>query len=100
MKSPKLNLALKNIGWEKAEDNKSPWRFDCEINALKNYLYEKLIGANEKDELFSQNIRRGLMTREEAVKRLHEGDINIRIVERVLKKNDMNLSDLKVLKEI
>jgi hypothetical protein len=95
----KINISLKNIGWKKADDNKSPWRFDCEINSLKNYLYKELIGANEKDELFSQNIRRGLMTREDAVKRLHEGDVNLDIVERVLKKNDMKLSDLKVLRK-
>lgn len=96
----KINTALKNIGWNKAIDNNSPWRFDCEIDSLKNYLYEKLIGANEKDDLFSQNIRKGMMTREEAVKRLHEGNVNIEIVDRVLKKIEMKTSDIQLFDKI
>lgn len=90
-----INDCLREIGWEKAKDNKSPWRFDCEIDSLKNYLFQKVIGATEKDDLFSKNIRWGLMTREEAMKRLEEGEVNIEIVERVLNKVRMNLSDLK-----
>jgi tRNA(Ile)-lysidine synthase TilS/MesJ len=90
-----INDRLRNIGWEKARDNKSPWRFDCEIDSLKNYLFQKVIGATEKDDLFSKNIRWGLMTRQEAMDRLGEGDVNIEIVERVLAKIQMKLSDLR-----
>jgi hypothetical protein len=54
-----------------------------------------VIGATEKDDLFSKNIRWGLMTREEAMNRLEEGEVNIEIVERVLNKVQMKLSDLK-----
>jgi hypothetical protein len=93
-KEEKITKSLEKIGWKKSADNKSPWRFDCEIDSLKNYLYQKLIGANEKDDLFSQNIRRGLMTREEAIARLEEGDVNITIIERILEKCQMKLSDL------
>jgi len=91
----KINDCLRDIGWEKAKDNKSPWRFDCEIDSLKNYLFQKVIGATEKDDLFSKNIRWGLMTREEAMNRLEEGEVNVDIVERVLNKVQMKLSDLK-----
>jgi hypothetical protein len=90
-----INECLREIGWEKAKDNKSPWRFDCEIDSLKNYLFQKVIGANEKDDLFSKNIRWGLMTREEAMNRLEECEVNIEIVERVLSKVNMKLSDLQ-----
>ena len=90
-----INDCLRGIGWEKAKDNKSPWRFDCEVDSLKNYLFQKVIGANEKDDLFSKNIRWGLMTREEAMTRLDEGEVNVEIVERVLNKVQMRLSDLK-----
>ena len=90
-----INNCLREIGWEKAKDNKSPWRFDCEIDSLKNYLFQKVIGANEKDDLFSKNIRWGLMTREEAMNRLEECEVNVDIVERVLNKVQMKLSDLK-----
>lgn len=90
-----INQCLKEIGWEKAKDNKSPWRFDCEVDSLKNYLFQKVIGANEKDDLFSKNIRWGLMTREESMSRLEEGEVNVEIVERVLGKVNMKLSDLQ-----
>jgi hypothetical protein len=90
-----INDCLRDIGWEKAKDNKSPWRFDCEIDSLKNYLFQKAIGASEKDDLFSKNIRWGLMTREEAIHRLEEGEVNVEIVERVLNKVQMKLSDLQ-----
>ena len=80
---------------EKAKDNKSPWRFDCEVDSLKNYLFQKVIGANEKDDLFSKNIRWGLMTREEAMNRIEECEVNIDIVERVLSKVNMKLPDLR-----
>jgi hypothetical protein len=90
-----INGCLQDIGWKKASDNKSPWRFDCEIDSLKNYLFQELIGATEKDDLFSKNIRWGLMTREEAMNRLEEGGVNVDIVERVLDKVQMKLSDLK-----
>jgi hypothetical protein len=90
-----INARLREIGWEKAKDNKSPWRFDCEVDSLKNYLFQTVIGANEKDDLFSKNIRWGLMTREEAMNRLEECEVNVDIVERVLSKVQMKLSDLK-----
>jgi len=89
-----VNTALAEVGWEKAKDNNSPWRFDCEIDSLKNLLYYRLIGATEKDELFSKNIRDGMMTREEAMSRLGEGDINMDVVERVLRMVNLTMADI------
>jgi len=94
-----VDQVLKDVGWSKAKDNKSPWRFDCEIDSLKNYLYIQLIGATEKDDRFSKDIRSGLMTREEALQRLEEGEVNIDIVKRVLKKIHMTLSDLDLIEK-
>ena len=92
-----INATLEKLGWEKAKDNKSPWRFDCEIDSLKNYLFQRLVGATEKEDMFSKSIRAGLMTRDEALGRLEEADINVAIVERVLRKVGMELSDLDVV---
>jgi len=75
------------LGWEKSKDNESPWRFDCEIDSIKNLCFKRLIDATEKDDLFSRNIRAGLMARDEAMKRIEmEGKINLSIVDRVLSK--------------
>jgi hypothetical protein len=93
-----INKTLEELGWEKSSDNKSPWRFDCEIDSLKNYLFTSLVGATEKEDLFSKNIRAGLMTRTEALERLDEGEINPAIIERVLAKVGMRWSDLEDLR--
>jgi len=93
-----INRTLEDLRWEKAKDNKSPWRFDCEIDSLKNYIYQRLVGATEKEDMFSKSIRAGLMTREEAVGRLEEANVNIDIVERVLERVGMRLSDLDRIK--
>jgi len=90
----KIMAALKEVGWEKAKDNNSPWRFDCEIDSLKNVLFKKLIGVTEKDDLFSKNIRTGQMTREEAMARLDEGDVNPEVVERVLRMIGLTPADI------
>jgi tRNA(Ile)-lysidine synthase TilS/MesJ len=96
-----INKTLNSIGWKKAEDNISPWRFDCEIDSIKNYIYQKSIGATEKDDLFSKYIRYGLATREEALQRLNEGNVNTEIVERILERIGLNISDLdKACKKI
>lgn len=34
-----ITQIIRSLGWKKASDNKSPWRFDCEIDSLKNYLF-------------------------------------------------------------
>ena len=79
-----INETLRNIGWKKADDNNSPWRFDCEVDSIKNYIYQRTISATEKDDLFSKYIREGIMTREEALKRLSEGEVNPETVEKIL----------------
>ena len=71
---------------------------DCEIDSLKNHLFTQLVGATEKEDLFSKNIRAGLTTREKALERLHEGDVNPEIINRVMTKIGMKSSDLDVIK--
>lgn len=56
-----------------------------------------MVGATEKDDLFSKNIRAGSMTRQEAIRRLEEGDVNIEIVERVLNKVGLKKADLDLI---
>jgi len=48
----------------------STWRFDCEIHAVLEYMLEKRFGFTEKDEFYSEAIRNGEMSREEALERL------------------------------
>jgi hypothetical protein len=90
-----IDRTLHEIGWRKAPDNPSPWRFDCEVDSIKNYIFQSLIGATEKDDMFSRYIRAGLMSREEALGRLDvEGKVNLEIVKRVLGQIGIELSQL------
>lgn len=89
-----INETLSRIGWKKADDNISPWRFDCEIDSIKNYIYKQTVGATEKDDLFSKYIRYGLITRDDALRRLDEGTVNYEIVEKILNKSNLKISEL------
>ena len=60
------------IGWEYPEETNSSWRFDCYISYLKDYLYEKTINITEKDDFYAKIVREGLISREEALKRLEK----------------------------
>jgi len=67
----KIEDTLKTkLGWEKPKNVKSSWRFDCLIHYFKDYVYLKLVGFTERDELLSNMIREGLISRKEALLRL------------------------------
>lgn len=89
-----VNETLKAIGWKKADENNSPWRFDCEIDSIKNYIYQRVVGATEKDDLFSKYIRYGVMKRDDAIKRLNEGTVNSAVVTRILNNANIQIYDL------
>ncbi len=91
----KVMNELRSVGWEQDPDNPSPWRFDCEVDSVKNYIYRVLVGATEKDDMFSRYIRAGLMSRDEAMERVEkEGRVNREIVERVLGTVGISIGEL------
>jgi len=65
-----LSTVEKELNWKKMEGFVSTWRFDCEIHAVLEYMLEKRFGFTEKDEFYSEAIRNGEMSREEALERL------------------------------
>ncbi|HEX9934609.1 MAG TPA: hypothetical protein VGB38_05370 [bacterium] len=58
------------LNWHKMANVASPWRFDCKLAFLKNWMFMELFNFSEKDDLFSSMIREGLMTREQALTRV------------------------------
>ena len=65
-----LSTVTNELGWKKAKSFASSWRFDCQIHALVDYMFRKKLGFSEKDELYSKLIREGILSRDEAVKRI------------------------------
>ncbi|MFC1921614.1 hypothetical protein ACFLYQ_07820 [Chloroflexota bacterium] len=63
---------IKELGWKGAEDHTTTWRIDDSAYPLINYLYLKLVGFTEHDEMYSKMIREGQLTRDEAIKRVEK----------------------------
>jgi hypothetical protein len=59
----------KELDWKGASDATTTWRIDDAAYPLMNYLYYKLVGFTEHDEMYSKMIREGQISREEALER-------------------------------
>jgi len=56
--------------WDYPHRFVSKWRFDCAVGHLKDYMYMWSIGMTERDDMYAKMVRQGLLTRDEALKRL------------------------------
>lgn len=70
-----LSIIKNELNWRLDPDSVWSWRFDCKMSFLKNYLYRESVGFTEKDDGLSTMIREGMITREEAMKRLEVENI-------------------------
>ena len=64
-----LATITKELDWKGASDATTTWRVDDAAYPLINYLYYKLVGFTEHDEMYSKMIREGQISRDEALKR-------------------------------
>ena len=60
----------KNAGWKKPVDVCDDWHSDCVFNVFKEYMFQKTFGASYTDAFLSNQIRHGILTREEAWQKL------------------------------
>jgi len=67
------NVLLNEYDWETARDTKSTWRIGDGTAAFYNYIYYAVAGFSENDTFRSNQIREGLMHRDEAL-RLSESE--------------------------
>lgn len=65
-----LSTITRELGWRQDARSASSWRFDCRLSYLKNYLMARTAGSTEKEDGLSNMVREGMITREEALKRL------------------------------
>jgi len=63
-----LKTLFKEYGWEDDGETGITWRIDDGSPAFYNYLYGQIQGFTENDSFRSNQIREGLLTREEALK--------------------------------
>jgi len=65
----------RELGWKMPPKIRSPWRFDCEYNQLKNHLLYRTYGFSAKDDLLSLMVRQGVLSRPEALRRSAEENV-------------------------
>jgi hypothetical protein len=69
------NKLVTKLNWQKpAVDD---WHFDCLVGEFKNLLYYKLLGYTEVDYKLCEMVRYSLLTRKDALTKLHEARIRI-----------------------
>lgn len=64
-----VTTVTEELDWKGASDATTTWRIDDAAYPLMNYLYYKLVGFTEHDEMYSKMIREGQIAREEALER-------------------------------
>jgi len=61
-----VNTLRDEYGWETAPDTEQTWRTDDATSPFYNYIYHAIGGFTENDTFRSNQIREGILTREEA----------------------------------
>jgi hypothetical protein len=57
-----------NYNWEKSVDTNSTWRIGDGTASFYNYIYTRVAGFSENDTFRSNQIREGMISRDEALK--------------------------------
>lgn len=65
------SIIQKEYNWEKAIDTDSTWRIGDGTASFYNYIYYTVAGFTENDTFRSNQIREGMITREEALQKLN-----------------------------
>jgi hypothetical protein len=83
------------LEWKKNPESESTWRGDCDIATIKNFLYKRMLGFNDKTDGLSCLIRDNQVRREEAVRRLQQEDnISEKLIENICIRYDISYSAL------
>ncbi len=64
-------VLLRQYDWEMSPDTKSTWRIGDGTAAFYNYIYLRVAGFSENDTFRSNQIREGLISREDAIDRIY-----------------------------
>ncbi len=63
---------INNYDWEKAVDTDSTWRIGDGTASFYNYIYTFIVGFSENDTFRSNQIREGMITREQGLRFIYE----------------------------
>lgn len=96
-----ISTIYNKLDWKNAPDCTTTWRIDDKYSPLYNYLYLKMVGFTENDAMYSNMIREGMISRDEALKRCNSDNIpRIQSLNNILDEFGVSLEDLdKILEE-
>jgi glutamine---fructose-6-phosphate transaminase (isomerizing) len=84
------------LNWERYPGLRTSYRGDCEIGIIRQFMYWKLLGYNDKDDHLSCLIRDQQITRDDAMDRLNnEHYVPVEILERICKDAGIEYSDIE-----
>ena len=66
---------IKEYDWEVATDTQSTWRIGDGTAAFYNYIYHSITGFTENDTFRSNQIREGVITREDAIRLVEKENV-------------------------
>ncbi len=90
-----LSTIKKELDWKSASDTTTTWRIDDKSSSLSNYLYYRLVGFTEHDEMYSKMIREGQVSRNEGFHRcLSDQKPRIASLTAILNELDVERSNL------
>ncbi|NQU82922.1 MAG: hypothetical protein HQ539_03160 [Parcubacteria group bacterium] len=69
-----VSTLLEQYNWELSEDTKDTWRIGDGTAPFYNYIYYTIAGFTENDTFRSNQIREGVITRDEALKAVKESN--------------------------
>lgn len=92
-----VDTIKKKMGWAKPEGSPTSWRIDCTLIPLVNYLTYKAYGVSKMELGFSNMIRNGKMSRNDALRQVKEIEAaaNINQLESFLKEINIPVSCIR-----
>jgi hypothetical protein len=69
------DIIIKEYNWETSIDSKSTWRIGDGTASFYNYIYTLVVGFSENDTFRSNQVREGMITRDEALALVYEENI-------------------------
>lgn len=89
-----MSLIQERLEWANYSYSRATWRSDCKISLLRNYLYYRSLGFTKNDELVSNLIRLGLISRDEGLARVKsENTLNSEFISSFLSELDLTLEE-------
>jgi glucosamine--fructose-6-phosphate aminotransferase (isomerizing) len=90
-----VSTITKEIDWKGGEDTTTTWRIDDAAYPLINYMYYKLVGFTEHDEMYSKMVREEQLLRKDALERcINDHKPRINYVEKTCKEFGVTLEKL------